>query len=617
MKKIIKKLKRRNKVIVALYFITSILFLFSATLFIKNLLYFKGVETIIRVIIIILIIVGGIFSFMKNLMNIIERKYKRNIISFILTILFSLCLLFSAEIFDVIYKGIGGFNEKNKVVYTTKLITLNHSKFDKKSTIGMIDDPSDITGYILGNKLIEEKELNNKIVEYDNYIKMLHDLYEGKIDSVIVSSNYKALYSSEEGFEDINSDVIEIYSYSEKRTNTDYVSSSNKGFEEPLTFLIMGVDSEDDGLDENRAFNGDTLMLITFNPKTLNATMLSLPRDIMVPISCNNDKIYKINSSAVGGTSCAIDTITNLTGIDIDYYAKINFKGVVDLVDALGGIEVDVEKPDYDKYDGKICEQNSDREFGKNLICIEPGLQTLNGEEALAYARNRKLFLLSDIDRIRHQQQVVTAIANKAVTIRSINDFKKILNAVNKNVSINMSTEQILSSYTVFKDMAFNAINKESFINIEKSYLEYYNLRAYIPTFGKETSAIGYYNDSLNDIIKQMEINLEKTEPKIIKTFSYKIDEKYESYVSGKNFKKEKTYTALENLVGKKKEEVEKYCKDNELKCSFTIVDSNSEYYNKDVKSNLISFQSEKEKTLLTYIKEVKFYINGEVIEEP
>ena len=176
----------------------------------------------------------------------------------------------------------------------------------------------------------------------------------------------------------------------------------------------MGVDSEKDGLKANQAFNGDTLMLVTFNPKTLNATMFSIPRDTWVPIACNNNRENKINSSAAYGSSCVIKTIQNLTGINIDYYAKVNFKGVVDLVNALGGVTVEVERPDFWYHENgkvnqnKVCEQDSNRRFGKDIVCMDLGLQTLNGEQALAYARCRHLYAISDIARNQHQQQIVT-----------------------------------------------------------------------------------------------------------------------------------------------------------------------------------------------------------------
>ena len=220
---------------------------------------------------------------------------------------------------------------------------------------------------------------------------MLDDLYSGKIDAIFLSNNYKVLFSSEETYQNIDEDIKVLYSHSEEMKNQDNIQFTNKKLTEPFTILVLGVDSENDGLNANQAFNGDTMMMITFNPKTLTATAFSMPRDTYVPIACRNDAYAKINSSAASGVSCVIQTIEKMTTIDIDYFVKINFKGVVDLVDALGGVEVNVEKPYFNvnngvDYNGQVCEQDSDRSFG-HIVCFGYGHQTLNGEEALAYSR--------------------------------------------------------------------------------------------------------------------------------------------------------------------------------------------------------------------------------------
>ena len=335
----------------------------------------------------------------------------------------------------MIYNNLSNMTDDENLVYTSLLISLKDTEFNNDSVLGMIDDTEEIEGNILAQKLYSEEKLVNSIEEYSDYYGMLKDLYNGDIDAIFVPSNYVTLFNEEEDYQNIASDTKVLYKYSEERENQDLVLSSNKTFEEPLTFLLLGVDSEDDGLNANAAFNGDTLMIITFNPDTLQTTMVSIPRDTFVPIACRSDNYAKINSSAAYGTSCVIDTVSNFLDVDIDYYVKINFKGVVELVDAIGGIEVDVEAPTYnaDKYDGMMCEQNSDRQFGDKLVCIEPGWQTLNGEQALAYARNRHLYIGSDLDRIRHQQQVVEAIANKALGFSSVKNLQENLNKLNFN----------------------------------------------------------------------------------------------------------------------------------------------------------------------------------------
>ena len=119
-------------------------------------------------------------------------------------------------------------------------------------------------------------------------------------------------------------------------------------------------------------------------------------RDTFVAISCYGGTESKINSSAYGGTSCVVKTIENLTDIKIDYYVKINFTGVVKLVDDLGGVEVDVPI--------KFCEQDSQRRKSEEYrICLDKGVQVLNGEQALALSRHRKTLPLGDFQRVQHQ----------------------------------------------------------------------------------------------------------------------------------------------------------------------------------------------------------------------
>ena len=102
-------------------------------------------------------------------------------------------------------------------------------------------------------------------------------------------------------------------------TSDEELSSSGKSITEPFTMLLMGIDSTDEVLEKNAIANGDTLILITFNPKTLNATMISIPRDSYVPIACWSDQAEnKITHAAGYGTDCMMQTIENYFDINID-----------------------------------------------------------------------------------------------------------------------------------------------------------------------------------------------------------------------------------------------------------------------------------------------------------
>lgn len=611
MNRVIRKLKKSNLVIRIIYYLVTICYLVSSILFIKSLLNLTGIETGIRIIAIIFFIIYFLLYVFINFLNLLRRKYKGLIISTIFSLLFILIFFIGSYYINYVYSNINNMQESDKITYNIYLITLKDTEFSSESKIGVISDKIDKDNNELSTKLYKKKNLKNEIVEYNDYIKMLDDLYNNVIDGAIVPGNYDTLFRNEVGFENIVYDTKVIYEYSEKRQNEDLNIVSDKDFSEPLTFLFLGVDSEGDGLNANAAFNGDTLMLMSFNPKTLSSVLLSIPRDTYVPIACNNNRYAKINSSAAYGTGCVISTINKFLDINIDYYVKINFKGVVDLVEAVGGVEVDVEAPTYmaNAYGGKVCEQNSDRQWGDKLVCINPGLQVLNGEQALAYVRCRHMYIGSDLDRVRHQQQVVEALANKVLHFNSIKEFQDILNAVSKNIATNMDTDTILSGYNVAKNVLGNKLSGKDSLNIQKASLETYSLNVYVPSQGRKTSAQGYYESSLEDIKKAFNIVLGKETEEPIKTFSFSVNETYEIYRPGKGKRTGQSGALLPSFVGKSISEAQSFCNSNNINLEIKYVDSGSEHYNDQVAVGLIGDQSVHKDVLLSTVSNLTVYV--------
>ena len=611
MNKVIRKLKKSNLVIRIIYYLVTICYLVSSILFIKSILNLTGIETGIRIIAIIFFIIYFLLYVFINFLNLLRRKYKGLIISTIFSLLFILIFFIGSYYINYVYSNINNMQESDKITYNVYLITLKDTEFSSESKLGVISDKIDKDNNELSTKLYKKKNLKNETVEYNDYIKMLDDLYNNVIDGAIVPGNYDTLFRNEAGFENIVYDTKVIYEYSEQRQNEDLNIVSDKDFSEPLTFLFLGVDSEGDGLNANAAFNGDTLMLMSFNPKTLSSVLLSIPRDTYVPIACNNNRYAKINSSAAYGTGCVISTINKFLDINIDYYVKINFKGVVDLVEAVGGVEVDVEAPTYmaNAYGGKVCEQNSDRQWGDKLVCINPGLQVLNGEQALAYSRCRHMYIGSDLDRVRHQQQVVEALANKVLHFNSIKEFQDILNAVSKNIATNMDTDTILSGYNVAKNVLGNKLSGNDSLNIQKASLETYSLNVYVPSQGRKTSAQGYYESSLEDIKKAFNIVLGKETEEPIKTFSFSVNETYEIYRPGKGKRTGQSGALLPSFVGKSISEAQSFCNSNNINLEIKYVDSGSEHYNDQVAVGLIGDQSVHKDVLLSTVSNLTVYV--------
>ena len=328
-------------------------------------------------------------------------------------------------------------------------------------------------------------------------------------------------------------------------TSDEELSSSGKSITEPFTMLLMGIDSTDEVLEKNAIANGDTLILITFNPKTLNATMISIPRDSYVPIACWSDKAEnKITHAAGYGTDCMMQTIENYFGINIDYYAKINFKGLVKLVDAVGGVEVNVDASQT------LCTDDSSR---GSQVCIEPGLQTLNGEQALVYARNRKQLVNGDFGRGLHQQEIVMALIDKMKNITKVSSFMDILDTISNSLDTNLTTKQILSFYNVGKDIIKRSASKEAsnLINIQQLYLQGQGQMIY-----DERMRMVLYNyvpneQSKKDVVRAMKENLGLVEHKVIKEFSFSINEPYEKEVIGYGpYKSGSAYTLLPDFTG-------------------------------------------------------------------
>ncbi len=520
---------------------------------IYNILLLGPIEKGIRYIIItILIFIDSIFVLRARLKLKYPRK-KRGLLYTLLLIYFLLSLAIGLAI-AYIYGTINGMNKKN-VIYTSSLVVLNESKIDdikdvKNIKIGIVEDEDSIEGNQLATEVIKEQHLKdqNEIISLDSYLSLLQALYTKELDAVFVPQSYKDMFRDTTGFEDIDTNTKIIFSKKKemlkKETSLFESSSTNKSLDHPFTVLLMGVDSEQEGI-EGVPANGDSLILVTFNPKTLNATMLSIPRDSYVPIACFPNKVEnKITHAASYGLDCMMQTIQNYFDITIDYYAKINFKGIVKLVDTLGGIDVEVP--------ADLCTDNSNRE---GEVCIQQGSQHLNGEQALVLARNRKQLANGDLDRGLNQQIVLQGIINQIKNLKNVTQLMNIIETISNNFDTNFTTEQILSFYNIGKDIIKRKLSLDNgnLINIQQLYLQGTGqmiLNEYIAT----TMILWNYvpnKESRNDIVMAMKQNLEIEDVDIEKSFTFSIDEPYEVETIGYGpYSRNSTYSLLPNFVG-------------------------------------------------------------------
>ncbi|WML24867.1 LCP family protein [Neobacillus sp. OS1-33] len=234
---------------------------------------------------------------------------------------------------------------------------------------------------------------------------------------------------------------------------------------ENTSILFIGVDDS-----EKRKASGssrsDALMLATFNKKDKSIKLLSIPRDSYVHIP-EKDIYTKItHAHAYGGVKLTLETVEELLDVPVDYYVKMNFNAFIDVINALDGVKVDVPFT--------FSEQDS-KDHAK-AITLHKGLQELDGEKALAFARTRKID--SDIQRGMRQQQIVKAIIAKGSSIKSITNYTDVMEAVGKNMSTDLTFDQMKSFISYIQ--AGSGINVESLsLKGSDSYIDriyYYQL---------------------------------------------------------------------------------------------------------------------------------------------
>ncbi len=556
------KKSKRNKILSFVTLISEILMICGAGYLVYTVSLLNNIENFWRLVLSIVLVLICLLLFILGKRYLNKNKKAKNIVIIILMLLIGGASFFVATYVNKIYGTITAISDTDGYkTYSSSLVTLKDNKSSDiddigSSKIGILDDKTSIEGYTIPNEVIKEKKLKNETEKYDSYISMIDDLYDGKIDYVFLPTNYSVMFGSMEGYEDIK-DKTKILFTQTKKVKEKSSSNTSKKITEPFTILLMGVDSEAEGI-KNSSFNGDSLMLLTFNPKTLSTTILSIPRDSYVPIACfSGNRKNKITHAAWKGENCMMDTISNFLDVDIDYYVKINFKGVVSLVDNLGGVDIDVPYA--------LCEQDSNRRWGNNTVYIEEGKQTLNGEQALAYARNRHAnpgmcpkkytnYTSSDFVRGEHQQEIVTALLEKVKNINSLDTVNKLLDTISNNMTTNMSTDQILSLYNVFKD-AMNKAGGGSItdaLGMQRLHLNGYDARI-VDYGGTNLSLYNYvlYDNSVKAVSDAMKENLGKKKVKVEKSFSFDINKPYEEEVIGQNVTGKKSLVQVPNFVGK------------------------------------------------------------------
>ncbi|MDU2392517.1 LytR family transcriptional regulator [Bacillus sp. (in: firmicutes)] len=205
--------------------------------------------------------------------------------------------------------------------------------------------------------------------------------------------------------------------------------------QKPISILMMGVDQR--GEDQGRS---DSLMLFTLNPTTKSMKIVSIPRDSYTEIVGKGTKDKINHAYAFGGIDMSVKTVENFLNVPVDHYIEVNMDGFKDIVDAVGGVDV-----------------NNDLDFTYEGIHFEKGNIHLDGSKALHYSRMRKLDPRGDFGRQMRQRQVIQAVIKKGASVSSLANYGDVLKAIEKNVKTSLTQDQMFDIQKNYKDCMENS----------------------------------------------------------------------------------------------------------------------------------------------------------------
>lgn len=365
-----------------------------------------------------------------------------------------------AMIFVLLYTvsmGIGNFYVYKTDGFMQKVT--DHKIGDVKNTVSIIvmddsniKDLSSLKGKKVGrlnnvdkvgtNKLlksVKKKKGSNyfKTKKFDGALSEVEALYNGEIDAMILNESYRGNVTSVEEYEHFSTETRVVYStsyYTTKKNDSLVVSDITKN---PFTILISGNDTTGDVSELSRS---DVNMLVTINPKTSTILLTSMSRDTYVETVCDADgdtacpegQMDKITHTGIYGLNTTRQTVEKFYDLKVNYSFRVNFTSVIDVVDALDGIDLNVEE-------GEQCDL-----FWANMKPGLPvGMHHVDGETALAFARERKAYVDGDYQRVRNQQKVLQAIINRAISSSVLVNYTSFINSLESAFETNMTYDEI------------------------------------------------------------------------------------------------------------------------------------------------------------------------------
>ena len=273
----------------------------------------------------------------------------------------------------------------------------------------------------LMSALKKDKKVDVKVDDVASYQEAYDNLKSGKSKAMVLSGSYASLLESVDSNYDSN--LKTIYTYKIKKKNNN---SAKQVDSKVFNIYISGIDTYGSISTVSRS---DVNIIMTVNMNTHKILLTTTPRDAYVKIPGGGANQYdKLTHAGIYGVETSEQTLENLYGIKIDYYARINFTSFLKLIDQLGGVTVHNDQA-FTSLHGKF-------DFPVGDI-------QMNSEQALGFVRERYSLDGGDNDRGKNQEKVISAIVNKLASLKSVSNFTSIVNNLQDSVQTNMSLDTI------------------------------------------------------------------------------------------------------------------------------------------------------------------------------
>ena len=296
---------------------------------------------------------------------------------------------------------------------------------DTKNTQSILDEISKSFGTI-------------KSKGYDSMTALADALYDDEVDAILINQGYVDLLTEKDGYTDFRDQTRVLYTYTTTH-EVDPIVPNTSITKEPFVVYCSGIDARVDDISAKSRSDGNILAVV--NPTTKQILLVNTPRDYYLPLA-RNGELDKLTHAGLYGIDESMKVLGNLYGVQADYYVRVNFAGLVKIVDALGGVDIESDA-NFSCVPMETPDGNGDYTYQK--YSFTKGINHVNGSQALAFARERKAFADGDNRRGQHQMTVIKAIVNKACSSAVLTKYQELLKAASDAFITNMPYADISS----------------------------------------------------------------------------------------------------------------------------------------------------------------------------